>query len=248
MSELTALEIALAAGAALLVGFTKTGVPGLGIVIVPLLVSVFGGKPAMGVLLPMLFFGDFFAIAYYRRHAQWSILVKLLPWVAAGLVLGYLALARVTSEQLGTLLAGLVLVLVALKAIQSVGGGWLEEHLPRRWWFSALAGVLAGFATTVGNVAGAITGIYFLSMGLQKHGFMGTGAWFYCIVNASKIPLYLNLGLITTSTLAFDVRLAPLVVLGAVIGFPAFKRIPQKWFDRAVLGLAALAALRLLFF
>ena len=248
MTELTALQIAQAVAAAFLVGFTKTGMPGLGIVIVPMLASVFGGKPAMGVLLPMLFFGDFFAIAYHRRNAQWPILAKLLPWVLGGMALGYLALERATSEQLTTLLAGLVLTLVALKAAQKVGGGWLEEHLPRRWWFSALAGMLAGFATTVGNVAGAITGIYFLSMGLKKHGFMGTGAWFYCIVNASKIPLYLNLGLITTQTLAFDVKVAPVIAVGAVIGFLAFKQIPQRWFDRAILILATFAALRLLFF
>ncbi len=246
--ELTTSQVVQVVVAAFLVGLTKTGIPGLGIVIVPMLASVFGGKPAMGVLLPMLFFGDFFAIAYHRRNAQWPILAKLLPWVLGGMALGYLALGRITSEGLTTLLAGLVLVLVSLKVVQGASGGWLEEHLPRRWWFSATAGMLAGFATTVGSVAGSITGIYFLSMGLKKHGFMGTGAWFYCIVNAIKIPLYLSLGLITAQTVTFDVKVAPVIVAGAVIGFLAFKRIPQKWFDRAILGLAALAALRLLFF
>ncbi len=48
--------------AAMLVGFSKTGVPGLGILIVPLMVHVFPGKVSAGALLPLLIFGDFFAV------------------------------------------------------------------------------------------------------------------------------------------------------------------------------------------
>ena len=63
--------------AALFVGISKTGVPGAGILVVPLLAAVFGGRPTVGIMLPMLIFADCFAVAWYKRHAQWDKLAKL---------------------------------------------------------------------------------------------------------------------------------------------------------------------------
>ena len=58
--------------AAFLVGFSKTGVPGLGIVIVPLMVMIFPAKQSVGALLIMLIVGDLFALGWYRHHADWK--------------------------------------------------------------------------------------------------------------------------------------------------------------------------------
>jgi uncharacterized membrane protein YfcA len=245
--EWTTSLIIQAVVAALLVGFTKTGVPGLGILFAPMMANIFGAKPSTGVVLPMLLLADLFALAYYRQHARWGIILRLLPWVLAGILLGCLALWRLTNANLGLLLGGLVFGLLGLKVAQDHGGAWLEEHLPHQWWFSAVCGVLAGFTTMVGNVAGGIMSIYLLSMGLEKHGFMGTGAWFYFIVNAIKVPFSASLGLIGWASLGFNLKLAPLVVIGALAGPFAFRAIPQKWFERLVLVLASLAALRLLY-
>jgi uncharacterized membrane protein YfcA len=44
----------------------------------------------------------------------------------------------------------------------------------------------------------------------------------------------------------FDLETAPVILIGAVVGLLTFRLIPQKWFNRAVLLLAALAALNLL--
>ena len=74
--------------AALMIGVSKTGVPGIGILVVPLLASVFGGRPSVGIMLPMLILADCFAGVWYRRHAQWDKLVRLLPWVVAGMAIG----------------------------------------------------------------------------------------------------------------------------------------------------------------
>jgi hypothetical protein len=245
--DTTTVQFIQAALAAALVGFSKTGVPGLGILIVPILAGVFGPRAANGILLPMLLFADFFAVGYYRQHANWPILIKLLPWVLGGLGLGYVALDRLSNESLSVFFGILILSLVGLQAARQGLGGWLEEHLPKKWWFSAVMGVLAGFTTMVGNLAGSITGIYLISMRVDKHSFMGTSAWFYLTVNALKVPLYCSLGLITGASLVFDVKMAVFILLGVATGVIAFKVIPQKWFDRVVLALASIAALRLLF-
>ncbi|BCW98807.1 MAG: hypothetical protein KatS3mg024_1634 [Armatimonadota bacterium] len=70
--SLTPLEWALALASAALVGFSKTGVPGTGILVVPLMAALFGGRQSVGTLLPMLIFADCFAVAWYRRHARWD--------------------------------------------------------------------------------------------------------------------------------------------------------------------------------
>lgn len=244
--HLTFAQMICAGIAALLVGFTKTGLTGLGVVIVPLMVVVFPDKTSTGALLPMLILGDIFAVVWYRQHARWGIVLRLLPWIIPGLLLGALALQRIRNEDFYPLLGGLILFFVVLQIVRDRGGEWLEKHLPHQWWFSALVGLMAGFATMVGNVAGAIMGIYLISMGLEKKEFMGTGAWYYLIVNCAKVPLSAGLGLITAQSLMFNLAVSPLVVIGAFAGLATFRHIPQKWFTRTILFLAALAAVKLI--
>jgi len=246
--NLTTTQVALAALAAFLVGFTKTGIAGLGILIVPLMASIgtFTARESTGALLPMLLFADLFAVWRYRHHADWRILGRLLPWIVPGIVLGWVTLARMPEGSMNTALGVLVLAMVAISLAQKRGDAWLEHHLPRRWWFSATIGTLAGFATMLGNVAGPIMSVYLISLSLSKHEFMGTGAWYYLIVNAFKVPFSASLGLITAKSVKFNIMTAPVIVLGALLGILVFARIPQKWFDAAVLILAGAAGVRLL--
>jgi len=244
---MTPVEIALIVLAALILGFSKTGISGGGVLVVPLLASVFAGKTSMGVMLPMLIFGDVLATAYHGRRVHLPTLLKLLPWVMPGLVGGYFALDAIPSAWMARSLGALVLVMLGLRIAQVKAGPRFAEHIPRRWWFSAVMGLLAGFATMVGNLAGTIMTVYLLSMGADKKRFMGTGTWYYLIVNLIKVPLYIRLGLFSAETLAVDLRAAPVILLGGAAGVLVFRKIPQEWFERIVLVLAAVAAVRLLF-
>ncbi len=60
----------LGALCALLAGVAKTGVPGVGILVVPLMFFVVGdARLSAGWLLPLLCASDVFAVAYYPRQA-----------------------------------------------------------------------------------------------------------------------------------------------------------------------------------
>ena len=231
--------------AALLVGFSKTGVVGMGILIAPLMAGV-APKEFLGWLLPMLIFGDLFAVVYYRRHAQWGLLLRLFPWVLPGLAIGYFVLRAIPKQSLQPLLGWLVLTMIVLNEIRERRAVWIESHVPRRWWFSAIMGFLAGFATTVGSVAGPIMSVYLISTGLKKREFMGTGAWYYLIFNCLKIPIYGSLGFITRESLTFNLWVAPVIAAGAFFGIFVFNRIPQAWFNHVIKVLAALASIRLI--
>ena len=243
MLEFTTTHWLIGLAAGFLVGFTKTGMPGLGMLIVALLAMVFPAKLSVGTLLPLLLIGDVFAIAKYRRHAQWGTLLRLLPFVLTGMVPARLFLAAVPEQPFKLSLGILVLGMILLDRLRR---HFRWENVPKSILFVATMGILAGFATTIGNVAGPIMSVYLLSMGLDKHKFMGTGAWYYLVVNALKVPIFVNLGMITADTLRFDLIAAPLVALGALAGILALPRIPQKAFTGVVLSLAALAAVSLI--
>ncbi|GAF80405.1 unnamed protein product, partial [marine sediment metagenome] len=124
--DLDTVQIIQVTIAAILVGFSKTGVTGLGLIIVPLMASAFPAKASTGVLLPMLLFADLFAVGRYRRYTQWRLLGRLFPWVVPGIVLGYFALWRLPSERLAWLLAVMVLGLVVLRVVMARAGERIE--------------------------------------------------------------------------------------------------------------------------
>lgn len=244
MLELTPWAWLVAGLSAMTVGFSKTGVPGVGILAVLLLADVIPTRESVGVLLPMLIFGDLFAVAYWRRHAVWRYLVKLLPWAMAGLAVGYLGLRYVNDAQLRPLIGAIVLVMLAVNYWRMRRGENLT--VPTQWWFAAGMGLLAGTTTMMANAAGPVMTIYLLAMCLPKEQFIGTGAWYFLIVNCLKVPPMASLGLINGPSLTFNLMLTPVIAIGAVAGIFLVKYIPQKRFNQAVQLLAAAAAVRLL--
>lgn len=230
--------------AALLVGFSKTGLPGAAIPAVALMAEAFRDdtKLSVGAMLPILLVGDLFALAYYRRHAHWGRLWELFPYVLVGMIPGYLVLWLTPGDGLRVLL-GVIVLLLLLVQITRQWFAW--QPLPDRRWLVGTTGLLAGFGTTVGNAAGPVMSIYLVSQRLEKQEFLGTAGWFFFLVNSSKIPLYTALGMITPQTLQLDALLVPVVVLGALLGVLVARHIPQRIFNLLVLLLAGLAALRL---
>ena len=244
MPELSSTAWFVAGLVALIVGVSKTALPGMGIVVVPLLAMVLPARLSVGALLPLLIAADAVALAMYRRHADVPLLLRLLAPTVAGIGAGLLVLRAADDAALRPFLGGLILALLALELVRR-GAGW--RNLPHAPWFTALTGVATGFSTTVGNVAGPVMNLYLLSRGMDKGAFMGTIAWFFLVVNCAKVPLFAGLGMINADTLRLDLALLPLVLAGAFIGRRLLPAIPLALFERLILILAALGALRLLF-
>ena len=182
----TLSALLLGTGAAFLVGFSKTGIPGAGMPAIALMADVFHDdtKLSVGAMVPLLILGDIFAVIYYRRHAHWNRLFELFPYVVAGMIPGHFVLRLLNSDWLRVLIGVLILALLVLHFARQ-RFGW--EKMPDQWWFVAMMGFLAGFGTVVGNAAGPAMGIYLLSKKLDKHEFIGTSAWFFFFVNVSKV-------------------------------------------------------------
>jgi uncharacterized membrane protein YfcA len=232
--------------AAFLIGASKTGFPGVGILAILLTARVIPARLSTGLILPMLVVGDIFAVAYYRRHAVWKHLVKLIPFAALGIVLGWLALGQVkVDQQLRIFIAVVILVMLALNWWRNRRGG--DVPIPTGWWFPVCMGLIAGVTTMMANAAGPVMIIYLLAMRLPKTEFLGTGAWYYLILNWFKVPFSGNLGLINWESLQFNLVLLPLIAAGALAGIWLVKYVPEKTFGTIVQVLAVVAAAALLF-
>ncbi|MFD6850451.1 hypothetical protein CH313_15665 [Streptomyces sp. TSRI0384-2] len=107
-------------------------------------------------------------------------------------------------------------------------------------------GVLGGFTTMVANAGGPVMSLYLLSAGFRKLGFLGTSAWFFLIVNTSKVPFSVGLGLIDGPSLLLDAVLVLLVVPGALLGRALAHRINQVLFERLVLAATVASGVQLL--
>lgn len=108
------------------------------------------------------------------------------------------------------------------------------------------AGVAAGFTTMVANAAGPVMALYLLTTRVDKMRFVGTNAWFFLLVNLSKVPFSAGLGLFPTSTLVLTVVLAPVVLVGTVIGRRLLRVLDQRRFERYTLVASLIAGLVLL--
>ena len=231
---------------AVMVGTTKTGMPGLGILIVPLMALVLPTRQSTGILLGILILADLFAVTYHRRNARWGHVVRLLPAAFAGIVTGYFGLKFVNDRQLKPVIGGIVLIMLVVNYWRTKVKGE-DTPVPTQWWFAAALGFIAGVTTMMANAAGPIMIIYLLAMRLPKVEFVGTGAWFFFVVNWLKVPFSANLDLMTAESVKLNLLMLPFIAIGAVAGIFLLKRIPQKAFNAVVQILAAAAAIKLLF-
>ena len=228
------------------VGVTKTGIPGFGILAVPLMASVLPARSSVGVLLGILILADLFAAAYHRHNAKWRHVLGLLPAALAGIAAGYFGLKAVDDELLKPIIGGIVLVMLGINYWRTRIKG-KDAPIPSQWWFAVVFGFLAGVTTMMANAAGPIMIMYLLAMQLPKVEFVGTRAWFFFVVNWLKVPFSANLNLMTLESVKLDLMMLPFIAAGAVIGIFFLKRIPQKAFTTIVQFLAAAAAIKLLF-
>ncbi len=226
----------------LMIGVSKAGFAGLGMVIIPIMVTLFSAKLSVGILLPMLIIGDLVAAKHYRKDIDWSYLLKLAPWVLFGIGCGVYVGEKISDAWFKYLIAISIFMGLAFMIFKSK-----KDAYPNRWWFSTIFGLSGGFFTMIGNAAGALMSIYLLSVNLPKNKFIGTRAWFFLIVNLLKVPLHIYFwGTITFKTITLNLCMAPIIIIGGLIGIKLIKMINEKFYRYFIIISIILAGLKLL--
>ena len=200
-----------------------------------MVLTVGDARYAAAWTLPILSTADVFAVLFWRKHADARKLFSLIPWVAAGMVAGALALSL--SEHVLRRIIGCIVVLMLVVHIvrrrnpqQRVAGS------------ASFYGIVAGFASTIANAAAPVMNMYLLSRKLPKEQFVATGAWFFLVINLAKVPIYSWHHLFSRTSLSFDFLMVPAFVCGAFAGLWVVHRVPQRLFDTMIVLLTGISA------
>lgn len=248
-SELTLTAWISLAVAAALVGVAKTAINGVGSIAVGIFAAVLPARESTGAILPLLLCADIIAVTWYRRHADWGTIWRLLPGVLPGLLLGAWFLAVVDDALMRRTIAAILLVMCGLQLWQLAHNAGVEPEStrpPPHGLVTSATGAAAGFTTMTANAAGPIMTLYLIRAGLPMLRMIGTGAWFFLAVNFAKVPFSAGLGLLTPTTLVRDALLVPPLLVGAGLGILLVERLRQRQFEVIALGFSAAAAVPLL--
>lgn len=232
--------------AALIVGASKTGLPGGVTLAVALFAQLFPARESTGALLPVLICADVLAVSLLRKPPNWRLLLHIFPWTALGVLLGWGLLSRIDNAQLRLIIGGLIVSMTLYQLARRFQGSSSPPPSGSSRVFTASMGTAAGITTMIANAAGPFMTFYLLAMRMGKLEFVVVNAWFFLVINSFKVPFAANLGLITWDSLRFDLLLAPLVLAGALLGRWMLRRIRQRVFELVVLLLALVGGLRLL--
>lgn len=245
VETLTAVQWLVLVLSALCIGMSKTGVQGMMLLIVPFMAMAFGAKESTGVILPMLCMADITAVAYYKRIADWKIVLKLLPTAILGFFVAIAVDSLVPATAFKKLMGATLALALVVMFWNEFGGK--ENKWMNKWWYSAVFGLLGGFTTMIGNAAGPVMAVYLLSMRKDKMSYVGINAWFFLVVNLLKVPIQAFVWHnITWQSFSLNAMMLPVILIGAFIGIRIVKWFPEKAFHRFVQAVTVLAVILML--
>ena len=207
---------------------------------VTIMAIVFGGKASTGIVLPLLCFADIIAVIYYNRHAQWKHFWKLIPWMAVGVLIGVYVGKDLDEAIFKRIMAVIIILTIAIVIVLEFRK---NTTMPDNKLFAAGMGLVSGFTTMLGNLAGAFSNIYFLAMRMPKNNFIGTAAWVFLVVNFFKLPFQVIYWKnITPYTLQTDLFLLPALIAGFWAGVKIVSGIKEESYRKIVIALTLVGA------
>lgn len=231
-----------------LYGVSKTAMPVLGVLASPILAAALTPTVAAGFVVPLLLLGDLIALAVYRQHVEWRVILRILPGLLVGVALTALLFVYADITTVGRVVGCLILITVLLEASRLRRAPMEAPPTGTAWdrIVTAFFGALAGVTTFAANAGGSAMSLYLIRLRVPMLAFMGTSVWFFFILNLVKVPLIAALGLFSMESLRVGALMAPLTVAGAVLGVYVFRRMDQRIFVVVALVLSAFAAVWLL--
>ena len=188
---------------------------------------------------------DVFGVIYYHRHAQWVHFWKLIPWMVLGILIGVFVGKDLNEGIFRKIMAVIIVLTVVIMIVLEFRK---TMPIPSNKLFVANMGLIAGFTTMLGNLAGAFSNIYFLAMRMPKNDFIGTAAWVFLVINLFKLPFQIFYWKnITTNTLYTDLLLLPALIIGFILGLKIVSKIKDDNYRKIVIALTLVGAIVIFF-
>jgi uncharacterized protein len=226
-----------------LLGLSKGGFFGLGMMALPLMALAVPPMQAAAILLPTVLAQDALTIWAYRRDwSAWDLKI-MIPSMAVGIAGATLVAAALSSAHI-RLAIGLIAGAFVLRH-------WLGQHFDRlaaraNALTGVLFGALGGVTTLLANAGGPAWQMHLLPRGLDKLTYVGTMTMLFAASNLIKIPAYGAIGQLTFENLAVGAALLPAAVISNYAGIWLVRRTPAELFFRIAYVLMFLIAIELI--
>ncbi len=242
------------AAAVIIQGISKSGFAGgAGVLSLPLMMLVMPVDKVAATLLPLLILLDMNAIYHHRHNKNWTVIRQIYLPSLIGILLGALVWWRIGHAGVETYggyikrFVGVMAVFLAVYILaKEISLAWVRGKKAGPG-VGLLAGVFAGFSSTIAHAAGPIVSLFVFSQDMGKTWFVGTVAWTFTLINLTKLPVYIAVELIDWSVLKFDAFLIPLIPIGSYIGKWMHYRVSETIFNRIIMVLTLLAGVQLVF-
>ncbi len=240
---MTVFDILLAISAIALGGFLK-GATGAGapVVGVPILALALGVQHAVAIFAVLnLMSNAWQAWAYRDGWGSFRFVASFAISGALGAAMGTVLLASLPTD---TLMGGLACVVFFYVALRLLRPDWKIER-GRAERVAGPIGFLGGLMQGAGGISAPISVTFLNAMRLERQEFIATISIFFFMMSMLQIPTQIALGVLDWERAGMAV-LAAIPLFGAMpLGERAAKHISKAAFDKLILVLLSVVALRL---
>lgn len=240
ISDLILAGLGIALGG-FLKGATGAGAPVIG---VPILALVLNVPTAVAIFAILNLLTNVWQGWTYRNHIGSHRLVWGMAIAGAlGATIGSVILATLSTDILMGTLAVVVFFYVGLRLTKPEWG----IARKRGEKLAPVAGLIGGVMQGAGGISAPVSITFLNAMKLSRSEFIATISVFFVAMSLVQIPMLTALGILTWKQVILSVP-AAVPLFGAIpLGEWMAKRISKQTFDRIVLALLTMIALRLLY-
>ena len=221
--------------AVIILGLSKGGFAGIGMISTPLLALVVGPIAAAGVIFPILVVQDFIAVAMYRRTFNRGILATMIPGAAVGVLLAFAFASNLPAWSVEIVL-GVVSLLFALQQLKRQLGT-PQARRPIQGGtrlLGMMSGIGSGFTSAIAHAGTPPFQFYVMPKGLDRDMYVGTSVLYFAATNVMKAPAFIALGQLSVAQLKTTLILLPLAVASSWAGVRLVQMIDVRKFNTVI--------------
>ncbi len=223
----------IATTAIVILGLSKGGFAGIGMISTPMLALVMGPLEAASFMLPVMLSQDAIAVLMYRRIFNRRSLAVLLPGAVLGVIAAYL-LASSVAEWVVELVLGVVSLAFALWQLFATLRGApvvADAEVRGNPTLGIACGAGAGFTSTIAHAGSPPFQFYTMPLRLGRDEYVGTSVYFFAILNVMKLPVFFALGQFHLAELPLIAMFIPIAMLSSWAGSKLVRYVSVQKFN-----------------
>lgn len=220
----------IAGVAVVILGLSKGGFAGVGMISTPLLALMVGPIAAAGLIFPILIIQDVIAVAMYRRTFDGQILATMIPGAALGVGLAYAFASTVPGWAVEVVL-GVVSLAFSMRQLTAQLGRLAQPVQVHSKWLGVVSGLGSGFTSMIAHAGTPPFQFYVMPRKLDRDMYVGTSVLFFAATNFMKAPAFLALGQLSSSQLRTTMLFFPLAMASSWLGVRLVRTIDVRKFN-----------------